>query len=132
MEPCVSGICPQSKLPSLINLKKSSLFTSSSISCSPLVKSIDGVFLKTNSHTASFQIRGCLVQSNSSLKEVGHLISEHEHSLLAIKRKKLAVFVSGGGSNFRSIHEACINGSIHGEVAVLVTNKGGKFLSFSQ
>ncbi|KAM5573713.1 hypothetical protein ABKV19_013315 [Rosa sericea] len=42
-----------------------------------------------------------------------------------IRRKKLAVFVSGGGSNFRSIHEACIRGSIHGDIVVLVTNKQG-------
>ncbi|XP_009772154.1 phosphoribosylglycinamide formyltransferase, chloroplastic [Nicotiana tabacum] len=40
-----------------------------------------------------------------------------------LKKKKLAVFVSGGGSNFRSIYEATIEGTVHGEVAVLVTNK---------
>ncbi|KAL3614958.1 Phosphoribosylglycinamide formyltransferase (GART) [Castilleja foliolosa] len=40
-----------------------------------------------------------------------------------IKRKKLAVFVSGGGSNFRSIHEAALNGSVHGDIVVLVTSK---------
>ncbi|XP_057512955.1 phosphoribosylglycinamide formyltransferase, chloroplastic-like [Actinidia eriantha] len=40
-------------------------------------------------------------------------------------RKNLAVFVSGGGSNFRSIHEAIFRGSVHGEIAVLVTNKPG-------
>lgn len=39
------------------------------------------------------------------------------------RRKKLAVFVSGGGSNFRSIHEASKRGSLHGDVVVLVTNK---------
>jgi len=37
--------------------------------------------------------------------------------------RKLAVFVSGGGSNFRKIHEACVAGKAHGEVAVVVTNK---------
>ncbi|XP_061372525.1 phosphoribosylglycinamide formyltransferase, chloroplastic [Gastrolobium bilobum] len=40
-----------------------------------------------------------------------------------VRRKKLAVFVSGGGSNFRSIHEASKRGSLHGDVLVLVTNK---------
>ncbi|XP_059307158.1 phosphoribosylglycinamide formyltransferase, chloroplastic [Lycium ferocissimum] len=40
-----------------------------------------------------------------------------------LKKKKLAVFVSGGGSNFRSIYEATLEGIVHGEVAVLVTNK---------
>ncbi|WJX16510.1 Phosphoribosylglycinamide formyltransferase (GART) [Trifolium repens] len=39
------------------------------------------------------------------------------------RRKKLAVFVSGGGSNFKSIHEASKRGSLHGDVIVLVTNK---------
>ncbi|KAJ0230976.1 Phosphoribosylglycinamide formyltransferase [Hirschfeldia incana] len=38
-------------------------------------------------------------------------------------RKKLAVFVSGGGSNFKKIHEGCIRGSVKGDVVLLVTNK---------
>ncbi|KAJ4799529.1 Phosphoribosylglycinamide formyltransferase [Rhynchospora pubera] len=41
------------------------------------------------------------------------------------RRKKLAIFVSGGGSNFRSIHEASIQGLVNGNVAVLVTDKPG-------
>ncbi|PNX79262.1 phosphoribosylglycinamide formyltransferase chloroplastic-like [Trifolium pratense] len=45
---------------------------------------------------------------------------------VAGRRKKLAVFVSGGGSNFKSIHEASKRGSLHGDVVVLVTNKSGK------
>ena len=45
-----------------------------------------------------------------------------------VRRKKLAVFVSGGGSNFKSIHEASLGGSVHGDIVVLVTNKRG-FLS---
>ena len=36
--------------------------------------------------------------------------------------KRLAVFVSGGGSNFRAIHAAMLEGRIRGEVAVVVTN----------
>ena len=40
-------------------------------------------------------------------------------------RKRLAVFVSGGGSNFRSIYEATLRGSVLGDVVVLVTNKHG-------
>lgn len=39
------------------------------------------------------------------------------------RRKRLAVFVSGGGSNFRSIHEAICQGQIHGDIVVLVTDK---------
>lgn len=41
------------------------------------------------------------------------------------RRKKLAVFVSGGGSNFKKIHEGCIGGSVKGDVVLLVTNKKG-------
>lgn len=42
-----------------------------------------------------------------------------------VSRKRLAVFVSGGGSNFRSIHEAALGGEVNGDVAVLVTDKPG-------
>ncbi|KAK3142591.1 hypothetical protein QOZ80_4BG0348660 [Eleusine coracana subsp. coracana] len=41
------------------------------------------------------------------------------------RRKRLAVFVSGGGSNFRSIHEAAMGGAVHGDVVALVTDKPG-------
>jgi phosphoribosylglycinamide formyltransferase len=36
--------------------------------------------------------------------------------------KRLAVFVSGGGSNFRAIHRAILAGEIPAEVVVVVTN----------
>jgi phosphoribosylglycinamide formyltransferase len=36
------------------------------------------------------------------------------------------VFVSGGGSNFRAIHEAALRGAVHGDVVVLVTDKPGE------
>jgi formyltetrahydrofolate hydrolase len=36
--------------------------------------------------------------------------------------KRLAVFVSGGGSNFRAIHAAITDGRINADVAVVVTN----------
>ncbi|KAJ4835383.1 Phosphoribosylglycinamide formyltransferase (GART) [Turnera subulata] len=42
-----------------------------------------------------------------------------------LRRKKLVVFVSGGGSNFRAIHEGCVQGSVHGDIVALVTNKSG-------
>lgn len=35
----------------------------------------------------------------------------------------LAVFVSGGGSNFKSIHAAILDGRIHGAVACVVSDK---------
>lgn len=40
-----------------------------------------------------------------------------------VGRKKLAVFVSGGGSNFRSIHQAILDGRINGDIVVLVASK---------
>lgn len=42
------------------------------------------------------------------------------------RRKRLAVFVSGGGSNFRAIHEAALSGAVHGDVVALVTDKPGE------
>jgi phosphoribosylglycinamide formyltransferase len=37
-------------------------------------------------------------------------------------KKRLAVFVSGGGSNFRAIQAAILSGEIHGEVVAVVSN----------
>nr|XP_016501433.1 PREDICTED: phosphoribosylglycinamide formyltransferase, chloroplastic-like [Nicotiana tabacum] len=82
---------------------------------------LKGFFLKPHFSFAPkkiFQCINCLegiekqsvtVPNNSGSKE--------------LKKKNLVVFVSGGGSNFRSIYEATIEGTVHGEVAVLVTNK---------
>ena len=39
------------------------------------------------------------------------------------RRKRLAVFVSGGGSNFKAIHSATQDGRIHADVAVVVASK---------
>ncbi|KAE8689678.1 Phosphoribosylglycinamide formyltransferase [Hibiscus syriacus] len=60
---------------------------------------------------------------SNSVEKVSNIVSEKEGSKSWVKRRKLAVFVSGGGSNFRSINQACIAGSINGDVVVLVTNK---------
>lgn len=48
----------------------------------------------------------------------------------SVRRKRLAVFVSGGGSNFRSIHEATKGKLVHGDISVLVTDKSGNSFSF--
>jgi len=37
-------------------------------------------------------------------------------------KKRLAVFVSGGGSNFKAIHAAILNGTFEADVAAVVTN----------
>ncbi|XVF26153.1 hypothetical protein REPUB_Repub13aG0274700 [Reevesia pubescens] len=62
------------------------------------------------------------LKCKNSVEEV-NIVSEKEDSKTWVKRKRLAVFVSGGGSNFRSIHQACVEGSVNGDVVVLVTNK---------
>lgn len=45
-----------------------------------------------------------------------------DHSSAQAPKKRLAVFVSGGGSNFRAIHAATQQGAMAGEVAVVVSN----------
>lgn len=65
-----------------------------------------------------------VIRSVENVKNV--VTDEKNEEKYGIKKKKLAVFVSGGGSNFRSIHAACVGGSVHGDVVVLVTNKHGK------
>lgn len=63
--------------------------------------------------------------------ESGDFVATGDDSGYGFRRKKLAAFVSGGGSNFRSIHEATCRGRIHGDVAVVVTDKPGSiFYSF--
>ncbi|KAG8078827.1 hypothetical protein GUJ93_ZPchr0007g4895 [Zizania palustris] len=44
---------------------------------------------------------------------------------VGVERKRLAVLVSGGGSNFRAIHEAALSGVVIGDVVALVTDKPG-------
>lgn len=39
------------------------------------------------------------------------------------QKTKIAVFASGSGSNFVAIEEACRNGELHADVALLITDK---------
>lgn len=67
-------------------------------------------------------------QCRSSVRKIeykGVFDTEEDKPKSKITKKNLAVFVSGGGSNFRSIYEATLNGSIHGHIVALVTNKHG-------
>ncbi|GAB4841663.1 Phosphoribosylglycinamide formyltransferase (GART) [Ancistrocladus abbreviatus] len=68
-----------------------------------------------------------LLQCIKSTEKLDDLstVTDLEVSGSKLQRKKLAVFVSGGGSNFKAIHEATLSGSVLGDIAVLVTNKGG-------
>ncbi|PON34031.1 Phosphoribosylglycinamide formyltransferase [Parasponia andersonii] len=57
-------------------------------------------------------------QNSASVQVVG--MSSAEDLGIGLKRKKLAVFVSGGGYNFRSILKASLQGSIFGDIVVLI------------
>ncbi|XP_075476920.1 phosphoribosylglycinamide formyltransferase, chloroplastic-like [Primulina tabacum] len=71
-------------------------------------------FSKRNLHFINNVVR---LESKGSL-DVGN-----DNPVSETRKRSLAVFVSGGGSNFRSIYEASLSGSVHGDIAVLVTNK---------
>ncbi|CAA3023943.1 phosphoribosylglycinamide formyltransferase, chloroplastic [Olea europaea subsp. europaea] len=85
-------------------------------------------WLKSNSSFSSH----CILPASTNLRRRNCVIKT-EHKVVSdveednvkskAKRKNLAVFVSGGGSNFRSIFYATLNGSVHGDIVVLVTNK---------
>ncbi|XP_020571897.1 phosphoribosylglycinamide formyltransferase, chloroplastic [Phalaenopsis equestris] len=66
-----------------------------------------------------------LTKGRNNLPEVDSSAEEKYGGSGGSVRKNLAVFVSGGGSNFRAIHNASMNGLIHGDVVVLVTDKPG-------
>ncbi|XP_010499671.1 PREDICTED: phosphoribosylglycinamide formyltransferase, chloroplastic-like [Camelina sativa] len=69
---------------------------------------------------SAMRIGKTLVKAAPIVAEVGDV--SRRDGVIIIRRKKLAVFVSGGGSNFKKIHEGCSVGSVHGDVVLLVTN----------
>jgi len=81
-------------------------------------------FVHKEVYSSSWRILGSKSSSTVELEE-----DRGVRARVTVRRKKLAVFVSGGGSNFRSIHEASKRGSLHGDVTVLVTDKSGNSLS---
>ncbi|KAK9691796.1 hypothetical protein RND81_09G220700 [Saponaria officinalis] len=97
---------------SLKHFKRGFLFDSSSTHC--FLR-----FAEFKSSTQAIQIahRTQVISAVSSKKV------DVENSDLKSRRKKLAVFVSGGGSNFKAIHAATRDGCAFGDVVVLVTNK---------
>ncbi|XP_048127737.1 phosphoribosylglycinamide formyltransferase, chloroplastic isoform X2 [Rhodamnia argentea] len=119
------GFCTSLKLPVIRNTQDSLFLRRPSFCSHSLARTSDCLSLRTQNPLA---FRGsCLnnrLESGSGVAIVASLSSEGEDAKHGVK-KKLAVFVSGGGSNFQSIHEACVAGSVHGEVVALVTNKGG-------
>lgn len=83
--------------------------------------------LKThNSFVSQVVLSKQKFKCKSSIEKVEISSSDDSGGLKeGIRRKNLAVFVSGGGSNFRAIHEAILGGSVHGDIVVLVTDKHG-------
>ncbi|CAN8303787.1 unnamed protein product [Cochlearia groenlandica] len=75
-------------------------------------------YYRTLTDRFSLRIRP-LVKAASVSPTVAELDSSRDRTI----RKKLAVFVSGGGSNFKKIHEGCLSGLVKGDVVLLVTNK---------
>ena len=121
----VSGFCSNPTTPSIPNTKKSFFQTPTPPSSAYFSQSRKWVSFKIQ-HSAPQRV----VWSNkqNGVEEAREGTSHGNDLENGVRRKKLAVFVSGGGSNFRSIHEASLGGSVHGDIVVLVTNKRG-FLS---
>ncbi|KAB2615154.1 phosphoribosylglycinamide formyltransferase [Pyrus ussuriensis x Pyrus communis] len=119
----LSGFCSTSPIP---NAKTQCFakFPSPSSSTTSFAQSHKWVSFKAR--PLSTKLIKCTNTTHTETAEV--VVSSDSYSqdsISGIPRKKLAVFVSGGGSNFRSIHEACLNGSILGDVVVLVASKQG-------
>lgn len=76
----------------------------------------------------------CAVSQNASSQEVvdGDMnvkgLEERRVDDDGFTRSKMAVFVSGGGSNFRAIHAGCLSNQIYGDIAIVVSDKPGEFL----
>lgn len=63
------------------------------------------------------------VEGKASCRHAMRCMPVAEVTSAGSSKRRLAVFVSGGGSNFRCIHEACLRGDVHGEVVVVVSNR---------
>lgn len=119
----VSGFCSNPTTPSIPNTKKSFFQAPTPFSA----------YFSQPRKWVSFKIQHSAPQrvwynKQNGVEEVKDGTSHGNDLEYGVRRKKLAVFVSGGGSNFKSIHKASLGGSVHGDIVVLVTNKRG-FLS---
>lgn len=112
----LSRFCPNLSIPLVLSPKHPILLKFPSYSSRPS-------FVRTNHSTSSSVWFKENIACRKNCEIVASASLEGDVSRTVIRKKKLAVFVSGGGSNFRSIHEASVEGSIHGEIGVVVTNK---------
>jgi phosphoribosylglycinamide formyltransferase len=83
----------------------------------------------TKCHPCAATCRRLLLRLNARLYTAASAsaspVTDSSAGYSGVGRKRLAVFVSGGGSNFRSIHEAALGGKVNGDMVVLVTDKPG-------
>ncbi|KAL4628209.1 hypothetical protein ACB092_05G220200 [Castanea dentata] len=117
----VSGFCSNPTTPSIPNTKKTFFQAPTPPSSAYFSQSRKWVSFKIQ-HSAPKRV---WYNKQNGVEEVKDGTSHGNDLENRVRRKKLAVFVSGGGSNFRSIHEASLGGSVHGDIVVLVTNKRG-------
>ncbi|KAF7840562.1 phosphoribosylglycinamide formyltransferase, chloroplastic [Senna tora] len=122
----LSGVCPKLSVPSIRHGKESFFYKLPTLplpsSCSFLQSQKLALRAACNSITHKVSSRK-RIECSSNAESAGVITSEGDNIGAQVRRKKLAVFVSGGGSNFRSIHEASVQGSVHGDISVLATNK---------
>lgn len=118
------GFCSNLTIPSIHNTSKSILARVSPSSTSPHVQTHKWISQKACLYLPLRVSSRKKVLCATSARKPTH-VAFSEDSRTGIRKKKLAVFVSGGGSNFHSIHEASLRGSVHGEIVVLVTNRSG-------
>ncbi|XP_030939118.1 phosphoribosylglycinamide formyltransferase, chloroplastic-like isoform X1 [Quercus lobata] len=116
----VSGFCSNPTTPSIPNTKKSFFQAPTPFSA----------YFSQPRKWVSFKIQHSAPQrvwynKQNGVEEVKDGTPHGNDLEYGVRRKKLAVFVSGGGSNFRSIHKASLGGSVHGDIVVLVTNNRG-------
>ncbi|KAI8558765.1 hypothetical protein RHMOL_Rhmol04G0122700 [Rhododendron molle] len=115
----ISGFCSNPIINNPIqNLSEASFPAAPSYSNQVSFKTLYSLSWKLDSREYKLQCR-------SSLQKVEAVSGDTEGLKSGDRKKNLAVFVSGGGSNFRSIHKAIVEGSVEGEIVVLVTNKPG-------
>ncbi|XP_052183286.1 phosphoribosylglycinamide formyltransferase, chloroplastic isoform X2 [Diospyros lotus] len=114
------GFCSASQIQSIQNPNRTLLPTLPSSHPPPL-----SLRIPTPKEVSFKTIYYPKLRCRNGLRKAESLIGNGEGLQTGIRRKNLAVFVSGGGSNFRSVHEATLAGAVHGDIVVLVTNKPG-------
>lgn len=73
--------------------------------------------LETNVGPLSSAHMSAGVNARGMHRDVHARTASPQHTA-AVRRKRLAVFVSGGGSNFKSIQQKCEDGTINADIVV--------------